>query len=114
LNRKIYGLIFVLLLFAVTGLQMGNLATALVDYQSLPELAIKSTPYVFDGNNIDHHPLMCPYDIEKDQIVLPTPIPTQEIKSELSLAPLIAGVLSISVIGVVVGLFYYHRQRRVS
>src|SRR3989304_695935 len=36
---------------------------------------IGDTPYVIDGANADNYPLMAPYDIENDTLVLPPPEP---------------------------------------
>ncbi len=37
---------------------------------------IGDTPYIIDANRSDHYPLMMPFDIGKNSIVLPTPVPT--------------------------------------
>lgn len=68
---------------------------------------ISNTPYVIDQNNIDRHPLMYPYAIEKDQIALPIREPLPEIEGLSTV--LVAGI-SIIVAGAAVGLFYYRKR----
>lgn len=72
-------------------------------------IGIGNAPYVLDQSNIDRYPLLCPYNIEKDQITLPASI--QKPENEVSLIPLIMGILTILVIVVAVGLFYYYLRR---
>ena len=64
---------------------------------------IGDTPYVIDGNNIDNYPLMFPYDIENDTVVLPPkePFPT---------ALVVAYMITVTVIGV--GLLVYFKKRK--
>jgi nitrous oxidase accessory protein NosD len=63
---------------------------------------IGDTPYVIDDNNVDNYPLMYPYDIENDTIMLPQPESFPSI--------LVAAALVI-VIVVCVGLLVYFRKR---
>ena len=69
---------------------------------------IGDTPYIIDQNNIDHYPLMHPYDIEKDEIVKST----QELVTPPSFAPLIAGISLVTAIGITFTLFYHRRHRK--
>ena len=71
---------------------------------------IGDTPYVLDDGNIDHYPLMYPYDVERDQIALPDPPP----QADAGIAPstiLIVGASTITVIGVTAILLYYHKRK---
>jgi hypothetical protein len=76
---------------------------------------IGDTPYVIDKNNIDNHPLMYPYDIEKDVIAFPTPEPQPSQSPEPQPEPfptalvIAASGASIAIIGV--GLLVYFRKR---
>ena len=63
---------------------------------------IGDTPYVIDADNIDHYPLMAPYDIENDTIVLPPPEPFPTI--------LAAAVATAVVVGA--GLLVYFKKRK--
>ena len=64
---------------------------------------IGDTPYVIDGNNVDNYPLMFPYDIEDDTVVLPPPepFPTALVTT--------VSVALVAVIGV--GLLVYFKKR---
>ena len=64
---------------------------------------IGDTPYVINGENVDNYPLMFPYDIENDTIVLPPPDPFP-----VTLA--IAAVATAAVIAV--GLLVYFKKRK--
>jgi hypothetical protein len=63
---------------------------------------IGDTPYVINECNIDYYPLMEPFDIEGDAIVLPPPEPFPTILVETALA-----VVAV----VCVGLLVYFRRR---
>ena len=63
---------------------------------------IGDTPYVIDGKNVDNYPLMYPYDIENDTIVLP--------QSESFPTMLIVAALGIVAV-VCAGLLLYFRKR---
>jgi nitrous oxidase accessory protein NosD len=65
---------------------------------------IGDTPYVIDGNNVDNYPLMYPYDIENDAVVLPPPEPFPTIL-------IIAAVATAAVIGVAL-LVYFRKRKR--
>lgn len=69
---------------------------------------IGDTPYVIDKDNIDHFPLMYPYDIENDEMVFQTP----EHQTQPLSTPLIAGASTVLVIGIIIGLFFYQRRKR--
>jgi len=90
----------------------GNYTIKYPNASEVGNTGIGDTPYVIDEDNIDHYPLMYPYDIEKDAIALPTQEPLIEPATEPLSTPLIAGASIVTVIGVVVGLFYYQRHRR--
>jgi parallel beta-helix repeat protein len=64
---------------------------------------IGDAPYIINGNNIDHYPLIAPYDIEKDTIVLPAP-------KSFPTALVIVSVITVAVISV--GLRVYFKKRR--
>jgi nitrous oxidase accessory protein NosD len=56
---------------------------------------IGDTPYVIDADNVDHYPLMAPFDVENDTIVLPPPEP---FPTALVAAALVAAVVGVSLI----------------
>jgi len=60
--------------------------------------------YVIDGNNIDNYPLMAPFDIENDTVVLPPPEPFPTIL-------IIAVVATAAVIGVALLVYFKKRKR---
>jgi hypothetical protein len=64
---------------------------------------IGDTPYVIDGANVDNYPLMFPYDVENDTVVLPPsePFPTILVASALVI---------VAVFGV--GLIVYFKKRK--
>jgi parallel beta-helix repeat protein len=64
---------------------------------------IGDTPYVVNGENIDNYPLMFPYDIENDAIVLPPPAP-------FPITLVIAAAATVAVIGI--GLLLYFKKRK--
>ena len=64
---------------------------------------IGDTPYVINGENIDNYPLMFPYDIENDAIVLPPPAP-------FPITLVIAAAATVAVIGV--GLLVYLKKHK--
>jgi len=59
--------------------------------------------YVIDGDNIDNYPLMFPFDIENDTVVLPPPEPFPTIL-------VAAALVIVAVVGV--GLFVYFKKRK--
>jgi hypothetical protein len=78
-----------------------------------PSLVYPDRPsgtYVLN-DNIDHYPLMYPYDIEKDQIALPErePLPEQETSATVLAA---IGISTASIIGAAVGLLYYQKKNK--
>jgi len=77
-------------------------------------IGIGNAPYVLDQSNIDRYPLLCPYNIEKDQITLPASI--QKPENEVSLIPLIMGILTILVIVVAIWTYYlvYNSQKSIT
>ena len=56
---------------------------------------IGGTPHVINGDNIDYYPLIFPYDIENDTIVLPPP---EHFPTVLMSAALVAAVAGVSLI----------------
>jgi hypothetical protein len=64
---------------------------------------IGDTPYVIDGANVDNYPLMFPFDVENDTVVLPPPEPFLTI---------IAATAAMTIAVVVVALFVYFRKRK--
>ena len=70
---------------------------------------IGDEPYIIDTDNIDSYPLICPYDIEKGAITLPTPEAHPEPES-LSITPVIASA-SIAIF-TCVGLLFYFKKRK--
>jgi hypothetical protein len=67
---------------------------------------IGDTPYVLDADNVDYHPLMCPYDIENDAIAFPTPEPQPEpFPTTLVIATALSGAF------VFIGLIIYFKLR---
>jgi nitrous oxidase accessory protein len=65
---------------------------------------IGDTPYVIDGANVDNYPLMFPYDIENDTVVLPPPEPFP--------ITLVIAASGVSIALIVVGLLVYFRKRK--
>ena len=65
---------------------------------------IGDTPYVINGANVDRYPLMLPYDIENNSVVLPPPelFPTTLV--------VLASVATIAVVGI--GLLFYFKKRK--
>jgi hypothetical protein len=70
---------------------------------------IGDTPYVIDADNVDHYPLMYPYDIEKDGIAFPTPEPQPEPESFPTL--LVAAASGVAITGAAVCVYYYRKKR---
>jgi nitrous oxidase accessory protein len=64
---------------------------------------IGDTPYVINGANVDNYPLMFPYDIENDTVVLPPPEP-------FPTTLVIASVAAIAAVGAV--LLVYFKKRK--
>jgi nitrous oxidase accessory protein len=64
---------------------------------------IGDTPYVIDSYNIDNYPLMLPYDIENDNVVLPPP-------EFFSTTLVIASVIIVAI--VCIGLLFYFKKRK--
>jgi hypothetical protein len=64
---------------------------------------IGDTPYVIDEDNIDYHPLMCPYDIESDAIAFPPPEP-------FPTTLVIASVVAVAIVSLV--LIVYFKKRK--
>jgi nitrous oxidase accessory protein len=64
---------------------------------------IGDTPYVINGANFDNYPLMFPYDIENDTVVLPPPEP-------FPTTLVIASVAAIAAVGAV--LLVYFKKRK--
>jgi nitrous oxidase accessory protein len=64
---------------------------------------IGDTPYIINGDNIDNYPLMFPFDIENNTVVLPPPelFPTKLV---------IASVIIVAVVGI--GLLVYFKKRK--
>jgi len=65
---------------------------------------IGDTPYVINGANVDNYPLMFPYDIENDTIVLPPPEPFP--------ITLVVAASGVSIAVIVVGLLVYFKKRK--
>jgi hypothetical protein len=59
-------------------------------------------PYVIDANNQDNYPLMAPFDIEGDAVVLPPPEPFPTI---------LVAAAAVMVAVVIVGVLVYFRKR---
>jgi nitrous oxidase accessory protein len=64
---------------------------------------IGDTPYIINGENVDNYPLMAPYDMEGDAVVLPPPEP-------FPTTLIIAAVATATAI-VSVGLLIYFKKR---
>jgi hypothetical protein len=69
-----------------------------------------NTPYEIDKGNIDHYPLMYPYDIEKDEIALPIREPLPEPEPFPTTLVAVASAVSVAIISV--GLLVYFRKRK--
>jgi hypothetical protein len=95
----------------------GSVGNYWSDYQSkypnaseVDNTGIGNTPNVIDQDNIDHYPLMYPYDIEKNQIALPDRPPQADAESDPSTI-LIVGASIITIIGVITILLYYQKRQ---
>lgn len=64
---------------------------------------IGDAPYVIDADNVDRYPLMFPYDVENDAVVLPPPEPF--------LMELVIAAVAIVVV-VSVGVLVYFKKRK--
>jgi nitrous oxidase accessory protein NosD len=64
---------------------------------------IGDTPYVIDGANVDRYPLMFPFDIEGDAVVLP---PSEHFPTAL----VVAAVASVVVVGAVLAIYFRKRN----
>jgi hypothetical protein len=64
---------------------------------------IGDNPYIINGDNIDNYPLMFPYDVENDTVVLPPPEP-------FSITLVVASIASVVIIGA--GLVLYFAKSR--
>lgn len=64
---------------------------------------IGDAPYAIDEDNIDYYPLMEPFDVEGNAVVLPSPEPFP--------ATLVAAAFGVSVTVIGVGLLVYFRKR---
>jgi hypothetical protein len=76
---------------------------------------IGNTQNVIDQNNIDRHPLMYPYDIEKDQITLLGNVTVNDSNvttTKPSSHALIVAVLAALIVVAVVGLIYYQKKHK--
>ncbi len=76
---------------------------------------IGDTPYVVDADNVDYYPLMCPYDVENDAIVFPTPEPTPTPEPESFPVALVVTASAASAIIVAVasvGFWVYFKKNR--
>jgi hypothetical protein len=64
---------------------------------------IGDTSYVINGENVDNYPLMFPFDIENNTVVLPPPepFPTKLV---------IASTITVAVVGI--GLLFYFKKRK--
>jgi hypothetical protein len=78
------------------------------DASEVNNSGVGDTPYVIDQNNIDHYPLIYPYNIEKDEIVKST----QEPKTPSLLTPIIAGISIVTAIGITSTIFYSLKHRK--
>jgi nitrous oxidase accessory protein NosD len=64
---------------------------------------IGDTPYVIDDANVDRYPLMFPFDIEGNAVVLPPPEP-------FPTTLVVAAVATVAVIGAVLAIYFKKRK----
>jgi nitrous oxidase accessory protein len=64
---------------------------------------IGDTSYVINGENVDNYPLMFPFDIENNTVVLPPPEP-------FPTTLVIASTITVAVVGI--GLLFYFKKRK--
>ncbi len=67
---------------------------------------IGDTPYVIDSDNVDHYPLMEPYDVERGAVVLPPPEPPEQFPTTI----IVAAAATAVAIGA--GALIYFKKRR--
>jgi hypothetical protein len=72
---------------------------------------IGDTSYVIDADNVDHYPLMYPFDIEKNTIAFPTPNPTTQSEPFPTGLVIIASVASAGIIAMCL-LVYFKKHKR--
>jgi hypothetical protein len=97
-----------------------------IKYPNVSEVGntgIGDTPYVIqsdlwttreypDVKNVDNYPLMCPYDIENDARVFPTPEPTPIPQPEPFPTTLVAYSIAIAVAVAGIVLLVYDKKRK--
>jgi nitrous oxidase accessory protein len=66
---------------------------------------IGDAPYTIDVDNVDRYPLMAPFDIENDTVVLPPPEP-------FPTTLVVAAVATVAVIGAVLAIYFKKRNRQ--
>jgi nitrous oxidase accessory protein NosD len=78
------------------------------DALEIGDTGIADKPYVVDGDNIDHYPLMHPVSIQHNQE------PSVYAPNENATFPvaLVAAVIAMVTAGVTVGLLYYQKRHR--
>jgi nitrous oxidase accessory protein len=64
---------------------------------------IGDNPYIINGDNIDNYPLLFPYDIENDTVVLPPPEP-------FSTTLVMAAVATVAVVSAVLAIYFKKRK----
>jgi hypothetical protein len=78
---------------------------------------IGNTPHIIDQDNIDHYPLMYPYDIEKDQIALSTTADiegqtTQPEHGDVNQPTALVAAISAATITIAVAGLIYQKKRK--
>jgi hypothetical protein len=96
---------------------MGNYwSDYLAKYPNASEVGntgIGDTPYVIDEDNVDHYPLMYPYDVENDAIAFPTPEPTPTPEPEpfpTSLVTSASVATATAIVGVTMLIYFKKRK----
>lgn len=91
-----------------TGNYWSNYPEKYPNVSEISKTGIGDTPYFIDADNVDNYPLMVPF---KTLSPSSAPLSTLEPKLELSSIVFIVGISGLSLVGAVIGIFYYLKKR---
>jgi hypothetical protein len=75
------------------------------------QTGVGDTPYEIDADNVDYHPFMHPYEIEKDAVALPTPEATPTPEPEPFPTTLVITASGASAAIISIGVLMYLKKR---